>query len=262
MTKYDPLRDYLASLDQTSVTMSFGSVEEPVGPLPASARKHRPWWASESKVEAQAWRAAGWHVESVDQRNERVVFAIGRVGGSHLEARTGRRPAPEGNTRPSHAEEPAQAVGAVGSASTDTTAVGRPEADVQAQIVEHLTRNNWSIVRVANTASREQGIDIIANKGGLTLAIEVKGWPGTAYADPRRAHETKPTAPSLQARHWFSHAVLASLLMTNEHPGYEIAIGLPDMPTYRNLHGRIAGSLQTLGVKVLFVDSSGNVEEV
>ncbi len=256
MTKYDPLRDYLAGLDQTSVTMSFARVEQLVGPLPASARKHRPWWANDSKVEAQAWRAAGWHVDSVDQRNEHVVFALGRVGGSHLEARAGSRPTPDRNTGPAQAVEP------TGAASTDTTTVGRPEADVQAQIVGHLTRNDWSIVRVANTASREQGIDIIANKGGLTLAIEVKGWPGTAYADPRRAHETKPTAPSLQARHWFSHAVLASLLMTNEHPDYEIAIGLPDMPTYRNLHGRIAGSLQTLGVKVLFVDSSGNVQEV
>jgi Holliday junction resolvase-like predicted endonuclease len=262
MNKYDPLRDYLAGLDQTSVTMSFGRVEQLVGPLPASARMHRPWWANDSKVEARAWRAAGWHVDSVDQRNERVVFAIGRVGGSHLAARTGSRPTPDGNTRPAHSGEPSQSVEPTGTASTDTTAFGRPEADVQAQIVEHLTRNGWSIARVANTASREQGIDIIANKGGLTLAIEVKGWPGTAYADPRRAHETKPTAPSLQARHWFSHAVLASLLMTNEHPGYEIAIGLPDMPTYRNLHGRIAGSLQTLGVKVLFVDSSGNVQEV
>ena len=262
MNKYDPLRDYLAGLDQTSVTMSFGRVEQLVGPLPASARKHRPWWANNSKVEAQAWRAAGWHVDSLDQRNERVVFAIGRVGGSHLEASADSRPTPEGNTGPAHAGEPAQSVEPTGVVSIDTTAVGRPEADVQAQIVEHLTRNGWSIVRVANTASREQGIDIIANKGGLTLAIEVKGWPGTKYSDPRRAHETKPTAPSLQARHWFSHAVLASLLMTNEHPDYEIAIGLPDMPTYRNLHGRIAGSLQTLGIKVLFVDSSGNVQEV
>ena len=262
MSKYDALRDYLAGLDQTSVTMSFERVEELVGRLPPSARKHRPWWANDSKVEAQAWRAAGWHVDSVDQGNERVVFGIGRVGGSHLSTRT--RQPPGGDLRPKAEVQSASAASSFttsGAASTDTTAVGRPEADVQAQIVEHLTRKGWSIVRVANTASRERGIDIVANKGSRTLAIEVKGWPGTAYADPRRAHETKPTAPSLQARHWFSHAVLAALLMTNEHPDHEIAIGLPDVPTYRNLHGRVVGSLQTLGVKVLFVDSSGNVQE-
>jgi hypothetical protein len=79
MNKYDPLREYLASLDQTSVTMSFARVEELVGPLPASARRHRAWWANDSKVEAQAWRAAGWHVVSIDQRNERVAFAIRRM---------------------------------------------------------------------------------------------------------------------------------------------------------------------------------------
>jgi hypothetical protein len=76
MNRYDPLRDYLAGLDQATVTMSFGRVEELVGPLPASARKHRAWWANDSKVEAQAWRGAGFHVDSVDQRNERVIFAF------------------------------------------------------------------------------------------------------------------------------------------------------------------------------------------
>jgi Holliday junction resolvase-like predicted endonuclease len=148
-----------------------------------------------------------------------------------------------------------EAVRPTGVQSTDTKAVGRPEADVQAQVVEHLAIDGWSIVRVANTASREQGIDIIATKEGRTLAIEVKEWPGTAYADPRRAHETKPTGPGLQARHWFSHAVLSALVMTNDHQDYEIAIGVPEMPTYRTLHGRIAPSLHTLGVQVLFVDS-------
>ena len=97
MSKYDPLRDYLASLDQSSVTMSFGRVAELVGPLPSSARRHRAWWANDSKVEARAWRAAGWHVESVDQRNERVVFAIGQVGGSHPLPDTGAQSLPEGN---------------------------------------------------------------------------------------------------------------------------------------------------------------------
>jgi len=100
MNKYDPLRDYLAGLDQASVTMSFGRVEELVGLLPASARKHRPWWANDSKVEAQAWRAAGWHVEAVDERNERVVFAIGRGGGSHLEAHAGSQLAVMKNPQP------------------------------------------------------------------------------------------------------------------------------------------------------------------
>lgn len=92
MSKYDPLSDHFASCDQTSMTMSFGHVDELVGPLPGSARKHRSWWANDSKTEAQAWRAEGGHVDSVDQRNESVVFASGRVGGNHLDARPDAQP--------------------------------------------------------------------------------------------------------------------------------------------------------------------------
>jgi hypothetical protein len=63
--KYEPLREHLASMpaDIASVTMSFDEVEDIVGGLPPSARKFRQWWANDSKVEARAWRAAGWHVD-------------------------------------------------------------------------------------------------------------------------------------------------------------------------------------------------------
>ena len=96
MNKYDPLRDYLTGLDQTTVTMSFGRVEELVGPLPTSAWKHRAWWGNDSKVEAQAWRTAGWHVDSVDQRTERVVFAIGWVGAATPKPTRGTESVPKG----------------------------------------------------------------------------------------------------------------------------------------------------------------------
>lgn len=74
MGKYDPLRDYLAGKAGSEVRMRFAEVEELVGPLPDSARIHRAWWANDSKVEAQAWRAAGWRVASVDQSSGLVVF--------------------------------------------------------------------------------------------------------------------------------------------------------------------------------------------
>jgi uncharacterized membrane protein len=77
--KYDPLRDYLAALpeDAGELTMSFGDIEELVGQLPRSARSHQAWWANtdDTRVEAQAWRAAGWHVVLADQTAEQVVFA-------------------------------------------------------------------------------------------------------------------------------------------------------------------------------------------
>jgi hypothetical protein len=86
--KYDPLRDHLASRAAATneVRMTFADVEALIGPLPQSARVHRAWWANDSKVEAQAWRSAGWHVESVSLTAERVVFAAARwVDRTHAE---------------------------------------------------------------------------------------------------------------------------------------------------------------------------------
>jgi hypothetical protein len=79
--KYDPLRDHLARQGGGEVKMTFAAVEELVGRLPDSARLHRAWWANGTNVEAQAWRDAGWRVESVDQAAEEVVFARGATGG-------------------------------------------------------------------------------------------------------------------------------------------------------------------------------------
>jgi hypothetical protein len=41
---------------------------------------NRAWWGNGTNVEAQAWRDAGWRVESVDQAAEEVVFARGATG--------------------------------------------------------------------------------------------------------------------------------------------------------------------------------------
>jgi len=80
--KYDPLRDYLAAQSGSEMRMTFSEIERLVGTLPDSARVHRAWWTNDSKVEALAWRTAGWHVHSVNQAAEFVVFARGAAGGS------------------------------------------------------------------------------------------------------------------------------------------------------------------------------------
>ena len=81
MSKYDPLRTFLeqASATVTEVTLSFDQIEGILGfTLPASARKHRPWWANPTSVRdhpyAQAWLAAEWRVDAVDQQAEWVRF--------------------------------------------------------------------------------------------------------------------------------------------------------------------------------------------
>jgi hypothetical protein len=80
--KYDPLHDYLAEQSGSEVRMTFSEVERLVGVLPKSARVHRAWWANDSKVEALAWRTAGWQVRTVDQAAQVVVFARGAARAS------------------------------------------------------------------------------------------------------------------------------------------------------------------------------------
>ena len=76
-SKYDPLAEHLLGQLGPLVTMTFESIEDLVGRLPASAHKHQAWWANESggsHVQAHAWMRAGWEVDSLDQTEGWVSF--------------------------------------------------------------------------------------------------------------------------------------------------------------------------------------------
>ena len=73
------------------------------------------------------------------------------------------------------------------------------EANVQAFLVTALVSDGWRILSVANTATKEHGIDVIAARDGQTVGVEVKGFPSRGYADPTRSSEVKRTSPSTQA---------------------------------------------------------------
>ena len=75
--KYDPLRHYLRQQTRNRVPMTFQQVESVIGgPLPASARRHRPWWANDATghAHASAWLGAGYRTEQVDMEGETLVF--------------------------------------------------------------------------------------------------------------------------------------------------------------------------------------------
>lgn len=134
------------------------------------------------------------------------------------------------------------------------------EGNVQEKLASYLQRNGWNLVSVSNTASKEQGIDIHAVKMEKTLLIEVKGYPSKSYNDPKRSHERKKTSPTLQAGHWYSHAILKSMRMQTEYPEAQIVIGLPDFRRYRNLFEETKSSLDKLGFQVWGVDEEGKIE--
>ena len=133
------------------------------------------------------------------------------------------------------------------------------EANVQALLVTALATDGWRIVSVANTATKEHGIDVIAARDGETAGIEVKGSPSRAYADPARAGEQKPTSPSTQAGHWYSQAVLAAMRLRQE-PSWRSVIALPDFPRYRDLHSQTVGSLAAAGIEVWWGDQTGQLQ--
>lgn len=78
-SKYDPLRAHLELQLDDEVPMTFAEIERILRrPLPASARRHRPWWANESggtHTHARAWLSTGRRTRAVDLDAETVVFA-------------------------------------------------------------------------------------------------------------------------------------------------------------------------------------------
>jgi hypothetical protein len=74
---YQPLADYLKRAASNRLPMTFKDVEGVIGrKLPASAYRHRPWWANEARghSHARAWLDAGYETEQVDMETRKLVF--------------------------------------------------------------------------------------------------------------------------------------------------------------------------------------------
>ena len=75
--KYERLNEFLNRQSANEVPMTFAEIETLIGSrLPASARKHRPWWSNNASnsVITNAWLKAGYKTERVDMGGERLVF--------------------------------------------------------------------------------------------------------------------------------------------------------------------------------------------
>ena len=123
------------------------------------------------------------------------------------------------------------------------------EGNVQDQVVQYLIDQDYKIVSAANTASREQGKDIVAEKDETTLWITVKGFPtGT----PR-------TQPSTQAGHWFKQAVFDILQYRGESMENELGLAIPDFPRYRSLAEKISWMKPFTNFVYYWVKENGEV---
>ena len=74
--KYAALGMWLHEAGSATTSVTFTTIERIIGgQLPASARRHRAWWANESShSQAAAWLAAGWAVDRVDMASGTVRF--------------------------------------------------------------------------------------------------------------------------------------------------------------------------------------------
>jgi Holliday junction resolvase-like predicted endonuclease len=126
-------------------------------------------------------------------------------------------------------------------------------------LAKFLEEEGWSIEQRPSARSRERGIDIVARQVNAALLIEVKGYPSQFYMDERKRGQTKPTQPSSQAHHWFSHALLKVMRMSSQYPGAQIAMAFPDMPRYRGLYAETRPKLDQISIQVYFICKNGEV---
>ncbi len=145
-------------------------------------------------------------------------------------------------------------------AKIGTTADWFWEGNIIGSLAEWLRLKEWSIISQADTRAKQRGVDLRIRKGLLDVLIEAKGYPSHLYRDERRAGEKKPTNPTLQAQHWYSHALLKAIRLQHANPSAKVALAFPDFPTYRRLFGETGAALTSLDVAVFFVKQTGEVE--
>lgn len=141
-------------------------------------------------------------------------------------------------------------VSSVALAGSSTSSPSKPwywEGHVQAEIVRFLMASNVTIQSEANTATREQGIDIEAiDIDGLPLWVSVKGFP--------------EKSSNTQARHWFAGALLDLALYKDKNPTARLALGLPSgFATYESLVKRVRSTLAFFGCNIFWVTEHGKV---
>lgn len=121
------------------------------------------------------------------------------------------------------------------------------EGNVQNSIVEHLKNHGYTILREADTLSREAGVDIEAiGPKGKRLLVSVKGFP--------------TSSKNVQARHWFAGAIFDIILYRQEYPEVDLAIGLPaGFVTYENLVSRVSWLKENAPFQIYWVKEGGLV---
>jgi len=123
------------------------------------------------------------------------------------------------------------------------------EGNVQSKIVSFLVSQKYQILSVADTASHQTGIDIIAEKNGKKLWVSVKGYP----------RGTEKPNTSTQSRHWFKQVIFDIIEYRERDKEALLTVAFPDFPTYRNLAKKITWFKAAVKFAYLWVKEDGSV---
>lgn len=136
----------------------------------------------------------------------------------------------------------------------EVTAAEHPwfwEGNVQSAVVTYLVTQGHRIISCADTASKQQGKDIVGENDHGRLWVSVKGYPkGTAR-----------TQPSTQAGHWFKQGFFDIVAYRSEDADVQLALALPDFPRYRSLAEKVRWLMPVVPFHFLWVGEDGSVEE-
>lgn len=138
------------------------------------------------------------------------------------------------------------------------------EGQISKKLVDYFLKNDYKILKNNSDKISARGEDIIVSIQGLQEIIEVKGYPTTVHTKGKDKGKPKPTNPKLQAKHWFSEALLSSIFNYQRHKdnqNFKLALAFPLTDRYKELIGKVEDFFtdNDLNFKVYFVDDKGNV---
>ncbi len=219
-------------------------------------RRHAPDKANERTIRTHI-RGASWNVDNRSQFSAKEPFL------TKLDRGLFRRARPE-EIDAWRAGAPTPAIAPMPSAPAegDPASEWHTEANTQRLLVEWLAGEGWAIVRTANTATREHGIDVVAERDGQRLGIEVKGFPSRFYVTGPKKGQVKTSTPKEQAKKWYAHALVPAMRLRAQEPGSLSVMCFPDFPVYRALYADTAPSLRAAAIDVWVVSQDGGVERL
>jgi len=131
------------------------------------------------------------------------------------------------------------------------------EGNIVETLAQFLCSKKYEVRYIKD--KRKRGKDIVAEKKGKKLVIEVKGYPSDKYVSGKKKGKKKKTNPRLQAIHWFSSVMFQVIKAKNEDTGISIGIGLPKFERYLDLIDSVDHFRQQYKVDFYLVDDKQQV---